>query len=1195
MNESIIADTLVIATTTWHTPVLSDIPFFAGQVLKVLAPAASSKSMYMAEDGYGIRGNIPKDKVRPVPDVVDEDLFLVDCNKVIAEKMLVHRENGTFLVRQNPHEPDRIVVSAKFDSIVHFRIQKHGTELCMSNRTFRSIPELVLACSEEPGLNGKLLTSWLKTANHPLPDIACPIVSRETFRSRIIAGPMMKATKSYNCSDFRCLRIIENNIYEILRGCRDPKWLIAKDSQGNEGYVPLIYLESHIPEWFHGRLDREKAEQLLYHTGRDGTFLVRERIQKPGSYVLSVWCPDEIVHIQIMFQNGVLVTGSNSKLPSFTCVFDLIGYYKSQGVFWTQDDRCVRFLFPLTCAEASLPGEIQQMDIGSINLYFEALEAGTEKVSDIRVMVLGHYGAGKTSLIRRLLGQQAGEPDSTNGIDVHVKKCRIKLDTGEWEYISQVDDEDETSERLARLIEKRASPMDDSWVSSGNASPDSSAKQGFYLPDDEQSCDTAKPGITDNREEKEILQQNTGFSTPKGLIFHPDGTSTPDSGKNVYIHRTEGSHESALSRAHNLSKKQLNKIAEILQKVDKTGKVRTHPCMISVWDFAGQFIFYATHQLFLCPRAVYLLVFDLSKPLELEVVDEDFPLRGVDMQSTKVSSFGLLWLKSIHTFCGTVPGQPPVILVGTHFDKLEGSFESKKEKAELYFEKFRTLLDKSPLLEHIVPSDFYINTLDVNWSIEPLRMAIMKAAEEFSVKEIPAKWIPLERALLKMRRKKKLATIGNIIRADKANEVSIRNMDQIRLFLRYHHMIGTIVYFDEEELSHDDPVVLDPQWIIDAFKSIITATRFCQMHADLRGFWTDLKEKAILQKELITAIWSQDETTGFFRHKDKLLQYMEKLDIIARPKVHSVDSDSLHEASYYFVPSLLRAGGSDPLLSELEHKKNRSSALCIVFNEGYAPPAIFHRLIGASLNKWPVMEFDGHPQLFADTAAFDLDSHHSFLLRIAGNIIQICVYNLCDMELEYVHCDKVRRFVRATLKTELGRYQQTSPYTLCVQCEGSSLKSASVLSCTELMEKGMLPCKSHGKIHSVKAEILLSCWYSDKFKNTSTGTQREIWFEMTSSESRYRSLTELDLSRISKGLGANWELIGVALGVSQAQIDQSKLENPHSVAVQIFDVLMKWKRKLPKEASVDALVQALLETQSVHVDWEVVKNVVDRI
>jgi len=65
-------------------------------------------------------------------------------------------------------------------------------------------------------------------------------------------------------------------------------------------YVPGYLLECFIPQWFHGRINRDEAKCLLNKCSRDGTFLVKERSTEPGTYALSVWTPDsKIIHVPL--------------------------------------------------------------------------------------------------------------------------------------------------------------------------------------------------------------------------------------------------------------------------------------------------------------------------------------------------------------------------------------------------------------------------------------------------------------------------------------------------------------------------------------------------------------------------------------------------------------------------------------------------------------------------------------------------------------------------------------------------------------------------------------------------------------------------------------------------------------------------------------------------------------------------------
>jgi GTPase SAR1 family protein len=74
------------------------------------------------------------------------------------------------------------------------------------------------------------------------------------------------------------------------------------------------------------------------------------------------------------------------------------------------------------------------MDTRSIEMYRKALRDGKEKVYNIRVMVVGPYDVGKTTLTKRLLGKDVNicERKSTEGIDIQIECCKVSLTTGEW-------------------------------------------------------------------------------------------------------------------------------------------------------------------------------------------------------------------------------------------------------------------------------------------------------------------------------------------------------------------------------------------------------------------------------------------------------------------------------------------------------------------------------------------------------------------------------------------------------------------------------------------------------------------------------------------------------------------------------------------------------------------------------------------
>jgi len=55
--------------------------------------------------------------------------------------------------------------------------------------------------------------------------------------------------------------------------------------------------------WFHGNTSGKQAEAILLNKGKNGSFLVRESISKPGDYVLTVRVDDRIIHIMILHRH----------------------------------------------------------------------------------------------------------------------------------------------------------------------------------------------------------------------------------------------------------------------------------------------------------------------------------------------------------------------------------------------------------------------------------------------------------------------------------------------------------------------------------------------------------------------------------------------------------------------------------------------------------------------------------------------------------------------------------------------------------------------------------------------------------------------------------------------------------------------------------------------------------------------------
>ena len=112
------------------------------------------------------------------------------------------------------------------------------------------------------------------------------------------------------------------------------------------------------------------------------------------------------------------------------------------------------------------------------------------------------------------------------------------------------------------------------------------------------------------------------------------------------------------------------------------GTAVEHHMILDLWDFAGQQLYYASYPVFLSPRAVYMLVYDLSKGLNdlaqpcFKQGSRRIPLSNPNKE-TNLENL-LSWLVTVRSICSSqsekaVKDQPhcrpPVFIVGTHADK----------------------------------------------------------------------------------------------------------------------------------------------------------------------------------------------------------------------------------------------------------------------------------------------------------------------------------------------------------------------------------------------------------------------------------------------------------------------------------------------------------------------------------------------
>ena len=72
-----------------------------------------------------------------------------------------------------------------------------------------------------------------------------------------------------------------------------------------------------LHRWFHGKITRDQAEELL-HPREDGLFLVRESTNYPGDYTLCVCFLKKVEHYRVIYQKNKLTIDNDEYFENLT-------------------------------------------------------------------------------------------------------------------------------------------------------------------------------------------------------------------------------------------------------------------------------------------------------------------------------------------------------------------------------------------------------------------------------------------------------------------------------------------------------------------------------------------------------------------------------------------------------------------------------------------------------------------------------------------------------------------------------------------------------------------------------------------------------------------------------------------------------------------------------------------------------------
>ena len=562
---------------------------------------------------------------------------------------------------------------------------------------------------------------------------------------------------------------------------------------------------------------------------------------------------------------------------------------------------------------------------------------GSEPFRFYRLMVVGPEGVGKTSLLRHLIGLPFRiDQESTpllNKFDLQVHKI-----SNGWDQIEDL-------KTYVKNLDDTKQDMVVSYMTQGLLDPDKNIDLGeflepvstndFYMEDRNDKQTSSSTHI-----EQSILSPNLFFG-------HQDNFASNINNKICCSERKVYSNQILQEKII------VDESSDVVQKIRATlsgsDELKSKSDFLTAWDFAGQTYLYCFHSLFLSPRAIYLLLIDLSVEQLTQSINvrsergDRHDLRSqIGVPTTYLEAIEF-WMNAIFSVCKTASTdiyQRPAKIIFI-FSKSDCVI-NPRERAKRHIETIRFHMNKRNNSFSLVHEDdgiFLVSCLPespYSAEISTLKDTIRHLSDQIAYQQsIPIKWMELAKAIL---REKHPILNYNRIRYLAEDCQCTKDLEY---FLHLFHDIGFFFF-------KQDKIINDVQQFLDLISYIVSPHHRNDM---LEHF--PKKDSILLKRELEVC---QDEAKlsynlfGFILEflnltllKDSILELLELYGIL-------IDSQSVQGFSdYFYVPYLLTSSFNE--LSTLLPKHEFISSFYLYFPDGFIPTSLYFTLLSGCIRR----------------------------------------------------------------------------------------------------------------------------------------------------------------------------------------------------------------------------------------------------
>ncbi|EGC30717.1 roco6, ROCO family protein [Dictyostelium purpureum] len=420
-----------------------------------------------------------------------------------------------------------------------------------------------------------------------------------------------------------------------------------------------------------------------------------------------------------------------------------------------------------------------------IQRYFQDLFQGDPSYR-VKLMIVGQENVGKTSLVKCLKMKKKfakgvdhlGTNVSTDGIDIEEIKFNLDVEVPS-QSVPSMPSSNSTSSLSSHP------PQIQPTLSS--ASLNSSFSIGSNINSNNNNNNNNNSNVHSSHSNGTHSNSSSGNPNNSYVNTNSNGGNVNSNGNTLSNGGTSNVNSNGAPSAMNTSI-----TSSTGSGLGPVGSMVNQKVTMSIWDCAGQELYYTSHQMFLTDSALYVVVWNLCKP--------------------EVNSRVEFWLHSIRSKAESAP----ILLIGTHLDDyLQTHNESELDDilSNIYNKYFRKFKLKGICVVSCSTGHGFDQFLDL------LKKTVVDLP---SLKQsLPELYLKLEKLIIK----KRTTMAPPILTWQNYSQMVLSNLDfhdevHVKVATKSLVPLGSISFFDEPGL--DQYVFLDPQWLTGVFSSIIT-------------------------------------------------------------------------------------------------------------------------------------------------------------------------------------------------------------------------------------------------------------------------------------------------------------------------------------------------------------------------------------